>query len=136
MPFFIIGHLLSDSNIQKRISSKRIGLPFFLGTLFLFLEVFINYYFTSAPTDNLLSLILVCPFIFVYALNLDLSYEIDSKNLALISTAIYLIHPWVMNILKKIYVFDSILLFFLTIIVSFLLSLLIIKVNERIKILL
>jgi len=135
-PFFIIGYLIKVNDWQKKINSKQIVFLIPFSILILLLESYINYSYTREGVDILFSLIIICPLIFIYALNLNMNYNVNSKNISLISTAIYLIHPWVLKILTEIHQFGSTFLVLLTIIISFTISLIIIKINKKIKFLL
>jgi hypothetical protein len=135
-PFFAIGYLIKIKKWHKRITPKQTIFLISLGALFLCIESYINFYYTKKGIDNLFSLIFTCPFIFMYAINSNLKYNINSKNIALVSTAIYLIHPWVMNILNTIFELYPTTLSLLTVIFSLVASLIIIKINNKIKFLL
>lgn len=136
LPFFIIGYLISITDLPKRITSKQINYLMFLGAAALFIESYINYYYTKEGIDNLFSLILISPLIFIYTLNSKLKYSINSKNIALISTAMYLVHPLAVKLLNSIHKFDPSFLSLLTIILSFTISLFLLKINSKLKFLL
>ncbi len=136
LPFFIIGYLINVNDWQKKVTSKQLAYGIAISSAFLLMESYISYYFTKEPMDNLFSLILICPLIFIYALNTKINCKVNSKNISLVATAMYLIHPWVIYILIKIHPLDSVLLAAFTIIISFAISLVLLKINNKVKFLL
>ncbi|WP_405608534.1 acyltransferase family protein [Polaribacter sp. Asnod1-A03] len=136
LPLFILGYLIHKKSLQTKLSSKQNLFLILLFTVILLIESYINYYYNFDRNDNLFSLIFLCPLTFLYAFNLQLKSNVNSKNISLVSTAIYLIHPWVMHFLSLIYKFNSISLSFLTIFVSVLFSYFLIKLDTKIKYLL
>lgn len=136
LPFFIIGYLINKDNWNKLITPKQTLLLITLGMIFIFIESYINYYYTKEAFDNLFSLIFICPLIFIYTINLNLRFNINSKNIALVSTAIYLVHPLIRKILNMLFTMETTFLSILTIVFSFFISLIIIEINTKIKFLL
>jgi surface polysaccharide O-acyltransferase-like enzyme len=134
LPFFVIGYLINKHNWHKNTTKKQTIVFIIIGSLLVLIESYINFFFTKETIDILFSLILICPMIFIFTLELD--YKINSKFIALFSTSIYLIHPWILTILKMIFIFDSTFLALLTIIFSFIISSIIIKLNTKLKFLL
>lgn len=133
-PFLMFGFLIHKLNLTDKY--KKIA-PFavIISLILLYLEVFINYFFISKtdPLDLMFSLMLLCPFIFIFVFNLNIKGE--GKMLALFSTALYLIHPLFQNLLKSFNI-NSIELFFVTVILSCLASIVLIMLNKKIKVIL
>ncbi len=136
LPFFIIGYLININDWQRKVTSTKVAYGIAISSAFLLIESYISYYFTKEPMDNLFSLILICPMIFIYILNTKINCNVNSKNISLIATAMYLIHPWVIYILIKTHPLNSVLLAVFTIIISFAISLVLLKINNKVKFLL
>lgn len=135
-PFITIGYLINRED-WGRISIKfRLKQAFFISIVLIIIESSLNFLFTQQGIDNLFFLILICPTIFIIALNSKINLEIDSKMIAKISTAIYLTHPLIIYILGAIYNFSSISLALLTVPLSIISSVVLIKLDSRLKFLL
>ncbi len=135
LPFFSIGYLIHKYHWNKKIS-KKLNVPLIVVALLLLgVESYINFRSTKEGIDNLFSLIVASPLLFIYFLNSNKEYRINAKNAALYSIAIYLTHPWIIHLLGNEN-FDSIYLTVLAIIFSLLISYLLIKINLRLKFLL
>jgi len=132
-PFFCIGFLINKHSIQKAISIKVASLYTLSGICLLFIESYANYYQLHEDADfhNFLTLILVCPAIFILFVNQPVMG--NSKNVALYSSAIYFIHAFVLSMLRKFTEFESTTLTIAAIIISAMVSIFIIKLNKRAK---
>jgi len=135
-PFFTIGYLIHKKSWLNKISKKQTFILIFLSAILLVIESYVNYHYAEERIDNLFTLIIICPLIFIFVMGLKIDYSKNSKYLALISTSIYLIHPWVMTFLNFLFKFKPSLLSILTILISILISIFVIKLNDKIKILL
>ncbi|WP_419868274.1 acyltransferase family protein [Chryseobacterium sp. CT-SW4] len=133
-PFLGIGFLLKKQNIETRFSPSRVVV--ILSVILVMGEAYFNYKIlglnTKESIDLLFSLLIACPVVFLYCKHIVV--PTDSKILASISTAIYLVHPLIM-----IWIFDLNLgmwedvVFILSLLaVSFLL----VAINRKIKYLL
>ncbi|EPG35423.1 acyltransferase family protein [Acinetobacter colistiniresistens] len=93
-PFMMVGLWVNKYRIDRKINIS-IYLIFSLLLLLIF-ESFIHYYFISykESLDLLVMLLLIAPAIFIFTLKLNV--QSHSKNIAALSTAIYLIHPIIM----------------------------------------
>lgn len=100
-PFLGIGFLIKKLQIDVR--QKPSGLLVIASLLLVVFEAFLNYSVFHLPQkesiDLLFSLLIACPLLFLYCKNLP--FKTDSKILASISTAIYLIHPLLMELIYK-----------------------------------
>ncbi|WP_257326171.1 acyltransferase [Pseudoalteromonas rhizosphaerae] len=132
-PFFGIGFLLNKYQIHKVVPNNVILLGTFLGLLMLFFESYINYYqpHRDGGFDNFLTLIFVCPLIFIYFQQQYIKGS--TKNVALYSSAIYFIHSFVLSLLRKTTEFEGVSLTLLAIIISVITSVYIIILNKRVK---
>ncbi|MGX9417364.1 acyltransferase family protein [Vibrio sp. WJH972] len=135
-PFFCIGYLINKYSLQNIVSLKfSFGLSI-IGMLMLLGESYANYYHEDRDggVDNLVSLILVCPFIFILFIKSNIPGK--SKNIALYSSAIYFIHSFVLSVFRKFTDLEATLLTLVAILVSVFLSYFIIKANSKLKIML
>lgn len=135
-PFFCIGFLINKRSLHKKISIKTTSISALIGAIFLITESYVNYYMPSRDGgfDNYIALILVCPFIFMYFQQKQISGK--TKSVGLYSSAVYFIHPFTLILLKKFTHFENTLLTLIGIIVSVLISYFIIRLNYKIKVIL
>ncbi|MCH7315773.1 acyltransferase family protein [Acinetobacter sp. ANC 3882] len=134
-PFMMIGFWINKYKIERKVNIN-IYLILFLFLLLIF-ESFIHYYFIShkESLDLLVMLLLIAPAILIFTLKQNV--ESHGKNIATLSTSIYLIHPMVMFELAKKFDANNTIVFtlyvlFASIILGYLLTLL----NKRVKYLL
>jgi len=94
-PFLTIGFLINKHKIDlSRYNNSYLLLIAVI--LFVFGEAFFNYYWVSSEnTDILFSLLFACPLVFLYFKNIYI--KTNSKILANLSTAIYVVHPMIMK---------------------------------------
>jgi hypothetical protein len=130
-PFLTIGYLINKLNLDMKYKPSLITIIGVTGLVAL--EAFLNYKMVS-PTENidlLFSLLIASPLIFMYCKNR--SVMVNTKILASLSTAIYLVHPLLMKwILDQYMPFEMLIFITLLIISSFILVLL----NRKLKYLL
>ncbi|UNW09663.1 acyltransferase [Acinetobacter indicus] len=133
-PFLMFGFLIHKLNLTTKYK-KIAPLAVLISLIILYVEVYINYFFISKtdPLDLMFSLALICPAIFIFVFNLN--FQGEGKTLALLSTALYLIHPLFQNLLKP-YNISSIEMFFVTVFLSCLASIILIALNKKIKVIL
>ncbi|MCK0923742.1 acyltransferase family protein [Acinetobacter pittii] len=93
-PFLTLGFLIKKLNIDL-IFKPSLKLVLF-SILLVIIESRLNYLFISKEEslDHIIAMIFAAPMIFIYVKNLKIMGE--NKNLALFSTAIFLIHPFFM----------------------------------------
>lgn len=135
-PFFAIGYLFKTQNWHNKLTQKQTLSIVILGFGLLIFESYLNYSFTGEGVDNLFSLLLVCPFLFVYTINLKTKntfHSNTSKTIAMLSTGIYLLHPWIIEIITSFSEFNQTFLTLLTILGSLLTAMILIKINEKVK---
>ena len=132
-PFFCFGYLINKHSLHERISFKLISILSAIGLLTLTAESYINYYQyqRDGGIDILLSLIFVCPLIFILFLKLKIPHT--SKKIALYSSSIYFIHLFILNLYREYTDFNGTLLTLITILSSVFFSYFIIKINVRFK---
>lgn len=129
-PLLMIGFWINKYNIKDKINNISILVS--VSLVILFLEVYLNYNFISKSEslDQLYSLIIVCPLIFIAFLKMNMMGK--SKEIALFSTGIYLIHPLIQFIISKHTQVNSIYNFLITLILNIIISKLIIMLNKKI----
>ena len=130
-PFFTIGYLIKKYNIKQKITKKHLVLLVLFGLMLLLIESYTNYAMLNGKQgfDILISLLFVCPAILILILKLEI--KSDSKNIALVSTGIYVVHPFLLSIGNKFFSIPDTLLTAIVIAFSFVASYILIKVNMR-----
>jgi len=133
-PFMGIGYLLADKK-NNRFSPSLWVLFFVL--LLVLAESYISYKFLTkgglVSFDLMLTSLLAAPLIFLYVKNKQVLG--NSKNIALYSTAIYLIHPIVLHhiILLDTMELSSIVQKLLVFALIFLFSYILVLINKKLK---
>tara|TARA_R110001583_G_scaffold192787_1_gene359773 strand:+ start:821 stop:1771 length:951 start_codon:yes stop_codon:yes gene_type:complete len=132
-PFFCLGYLINKHSLHERISFKLISILSAIGLLTLTAESYINYYQyqRDGGIDIFLSLIFVCPLIFILFLKLQIPHK--SKKIALYSSSIYFIHLFILNLYREYTDFNGSLLTLIAILTSVFFSFFIIKINVKFK---
>ncbi len=132
-PFFFIGFLINKFNLQTKISLNLSMVLSIIGILLLIGESYLNYInpLRDGGFDNFISLLLVCPAIFLVIMNLNLTSK--SKQLSFYATGVYFIHPIFLILYRKFSNFEGTSLTFFVIISSIIMSYFLIKVNNRVK---
>lgn len=132
-PYFSIGYLIKKYSLHDKVDLKKALLVSNFGLIALLLESLYTYYDEGCigGFDNYFSLIIACPFIFIIFIKMD--HIGQGKNLSLLATSIYLIHPVFISIINKILDSGTFLLSLNTLILSFVASLFLIKINRKIK---
>lgn len=136
-PFLTMGFLIKkfEIDIRKKPSFFIVLISISLVIFEAFLNDKVFHLNQKESIDLLFSLLFACPVLFLYCKNLPA--KTDSKILASISTAIYLIHPFLMELIYKspypiIQQYQNIL-FTVSLLVS---SLLLVLINRKLKYLL
>ena len=132
-PFFSIGYLIKKFSLHDKLDFKTTLIISSFGLIALLLESLHTYYDKRCigGFDNLFTLIVACPFIFMIFIQMELIGY--SKNLSLLATSIYLIHPFFISIINKLMDYGLFLLLLNTLIMSVAASLILIKINRKIK---
>ncbi len=131
-PFLGIGFLIKKLEIDVR-RKPSLWLVLLSVSLVIF-EAFLNYKVfhldKKESVDLLFSLLIACPLLFLYCKNI--SVKTDSKILASISTAIYLIHPLLMEFVYKSFYITSYqnVIFIIILSIS---SLILVFLNRKLK---
>lgn len=132
-PFFYLGFLIKKEDLSSVYSNAQLWFVFILGGGLLLGESWYNYNnpLNDGGFDNYFSLILIVPALFLLVNRSKLTTE--NKNLALISTAIYLIHPFWLAVLNKLTMMDGTWKTLICITLSFLSSYILIYIQKKIK---
>lgn len=132
-PFFCLGYLINKHSWCELVSLKLAAVLAVLGFIALIGESYFNYCQENIDSgfDNLISLILVCPAVFVFCLKIKLFGE--QKNISAYSSAIYFVHVFALIFFQSYTDFRGTALTVVAIITSALVSFLVIKVNGRFK---
>lgn len=131
-PLLAIGFLIKKKGLDLKIN---ISLGMVLFSIFLvILESYMNYRFISIDEslDHLFTILIVAPVIFIYVKNIKIMG--NNKNLALFSTAIFLIHPFFMKVHSFFSIEISRVLFVL--VLSLIAGLFLVLLNKKLKYLL
>ncbi|USA46496.1 acyltransferase [Acinetobacter sp. C26M] len=134
-PFMMIGFGINKYKLDRKININLYMILFLM--LLLLIESFVNYYFVNnkEALDLLIMLLLVSPAILIFTLNKKVYNQ--SKNLAALSTAVYLIHPIVMYELAKTIESNSTIIYtIIVLLLSIFLGYLLTILNKKLKYLL
>lgn len=132
-PFFCIGYLINKYSLYDKVTFNGVALISITGLFVLLLESYFNFVQEGRDGgfDNYISLLFVCPFIFI--LFVKMNVQGNSKSIALYASAIYFIHSFVLSVLRKFSDLDSIMLTLSCIVVSAIMSYFIIEVNKKFR---
>jgi hypothetical protein len=135
-PFLALGFLLNklDGAVFRNMEIKPRHICLLTGLVLA--ESLLNYFFVSKTEslDQMFSLFFAAPVIFWYALNRKIIGE--SKNLASLSTAIFLIHPVFIHHLKNYFPGQQTLFSIAVLLCSILAGLFLVQLNKKVKYLL
>ncbi|MFZ6039726.1 acyltransferase family protein [Vibrio natriegens] len=131
-PFFFVGFLIRMWKLSF-LSDNALFVST-LGALLLILESYFNFVnpYNDGGFDNYFSLIFICPSIFILLLNSNRTT--NNKNIALVSTGVYFIHPFCMSVLGKLGFDPGTTFTFMALALSFFASIVLIKVKERFEV--
>ncbi|QZA78245.1 acyltransferase family protein [Deefgea tanakiae] len=133
LPYISLGYLINKHEIHKKISLTTAVTASIVGLMLLTLESNFNY---SSPIndkhfDNMLSLAIICPAIFLLFMKINIQGR--SKNIALYSSGVFFIHPFVIYILGEVSKLQATALTIATIFISLIASYFLIKINRKLK---
>lgn len=133
-PFLGIGFLIKKLNID--VKQKPSLLVVVASVALVVLEAFLNYKVIGLDKkesiDLLISLLIACPIVFLYCKSIPV--KTDSKILASISTAIYLVHPLIMEWIFNLHLPSFEFVIFIAVLL--IISLILVLINRKIKYLL
>ncbi|MDV7104658.1 acyltransferase family protein [Vibrio sp. TH_r3] len=130
-PFFFIGFYIRHT--EYNASFSRLILIVISGFVLLLLESYYNYSnpFNDGGFDNLLSLAIICPAIFLVILKMP--FKSENKKLAFVSSGVYFVHLSFLIILRDVFMsgYQGTTLTILCILISVLASFVLIKVRDK-----
>jgi hypothetical protein len=131
-PFFGIGFLINKYKIHERIPLRLLVGLSGIGIVLLICESYFNYIFSlGGGFDNLLSLLIICPAVFLLFMNIDIKGE--SKELALYATSIYFVHILFYNLYLSFNFTKGTKLTLMVLFSSIVASYFLLKINKRLK---
>lgn len=132
-PFFYIGYAFNKFKIHEKIRKSRVYMLLFIAVAIYMLELAFVFNVSNMAVNNdiYVSLIFICPFAFI--LLLKGKATIESAHFSNLSTAIYLVHPLCLLIMKKLGVFDSLVVVVGTTLLAIFLSFTLIYIKKRSK---
>jgi surface polysaccharide O-acyltransferase-like enzyme len=132
-PFFCMGYLIHKHNIHKLISFTAAKLLTALGIILLSAEIYFNYIAPGRDGgfDNFLSLLIVCPAIFILFTHINLFSE--TKSIALYATAIYFVHPLFLVPLSSLLATQATLFTLVVIALSVVAAYFLVAINKKAK---
>jgi len=138
LPFLSIGYLIRKKELIKKLSKKQLTISLVISLIIFISESLLNYLFIPVFNgfDMYFMMLLTCPIIFLCAMKFKLTANYNSKNLAMYSTGIYLVHPLLMIfVLERSSLTQTNLTLVVTILVVITTSFLI-KINKYLKVIL
>ncbi|WP_120506572.1 acyltransferase family protein [Rahnella bruchi] len=136
-PMMYIGSYLARHNVIQKINADKVKIALILGITLLTSELAVVYFYIfkgdSYHIDFILSLLLVAPVLFVLLMKNSAIYfkGFNTKNLALICSAMYFIHPYVIFLLTTAENLPSNEIYVLTVVLTLLLSLFLFSLRKR-----
>lgn len=132
-PFFYMGFLIKKEKLFQTCSDAKLYFILILGGSLLLSESWYNYNnpLNDGGFDNYFSLILIVPALFLLVNRSKLTTK--NKNLTLISTAIYLIHPFWLSVLRKLTTMDGTWMTLTCILLSFSSSYILAYIQKKIR---
>lgn len=133
-PFFCIGYFIRRYDIDKKVSYKTVYLCTGVGLSLLIVESWVNYLLLeeNEAFDNIASLIVFCPALFLLFAKKNIKGK--SKNIAVLSSAIYFVHPGVISCFREFTTLNDKGAFFtaLIFVIVPIVSVIVIRINRKI----
>jgi surface polysaccharide O-acyltransferase-like enzyme len=133
LPFFFTGFIINKLELHQKMPISLSLLLAVLGVFLLIGESYFNYMnpLNDGEFDNLISLIVVAPAIFILFVKIDVKGK--GKKLALYANGIYFIHLFFLLTLRWFIDFDKTVLTIIVIVLSIMGSYFLIKINKKIN---
>lgn len=134
-PYVCIGYLIASRSFLRDCLRKNATRAVVVGASIFVLEVVGNLKFANIHdfSDNLVSISILAPTVFVVSLNSSMKFGFVARFLGELSLAIYLVHIGVLKFLDSLAVFDPLELWALTCIVSTIIGSILIHPNLRFR---
>lgn len=132
LPFFSAGYLIRKHSLHKAVPIKALVWISIISLLTLLTESYVNYMHPSRDGgfDNLISLLICCPAIFLLFQNITIVGK--TKGLALYSSAIYFVHPLALYLLTNAFGITSTSLAAAGLLLSIVFSIFLVRIKRRI----
>lgn len=132
-PFLVLGYVVNKRIWIERFKGFWLYLILTLAFASLLLDVYATY-LMQTPKNMLLSLIVLCPMLFVLILKNSKSKTAGNIDFSKLSAGVYYIHILVISLITPLTETYNIINYPIVLIISVILSIFIIFVNKRIKI--
>lgn len=135
-PFFCIGYLINKYSIQRKVSLDFALLGVFIGMALLVLESYLNFIqpMRVGEFDNFVSLILVCPAIFIVTAKYSMEGRGDA--FASYSAALYFVHVMAIQLIILFFDYSGSFLTFLVVVISLCFAIVLVAADKKMKVLL
>lgn len=136
-PMMYIGAYIAKNNLVERLSIKKCAFALILSFIVLSLEIGLtnHYLFTkmSYPIDFIISLLVFCPVVFIILMKNKKVYftHFKSKDLALLVSAVYFVHPYIIYLVENYHHFSVAVTYFLTLVLSFLTAMILFHFRKK-----
>ncbi|MFP8967309.1 acyltransferase family protein [Pokkaliibacter sp. CJK22405] len=136
LPFFLMGVLIRRCQLHRRLSDESVQTAVVVGLLLLLGENTLNEDISNghAGFDLLLSLAVLCPALFVFAL--QRAWLSDNRSLGSYSNALYFVHPALLMLLQDFTPLKATPLTLAVTLLSLVASAVIMKLNRRVGVML
>ncbi len=129
-PFLATGYLINKYSVHKHISVSVLLVCCIAGIGLVLLESYYNYSTQQLTSDNLLSMLVAAPVLFLLFLKLNVKGQ--TKQLALYAASIYFIHVFYLHIFETMHIdLDETLMTFVIYTISVMTSYFIIRLHRR-----
>lgn len=130
-PFFCLGYLIKKHNVHLKYSFLHVLLACTFGLSLLGLESYLNFYAVGrvGGFDNYISLILLCPAVFILFSMLMVSGK--SKDISLYSASIFFVHYLFINLGEYFFRVNGTELTFIVIFLSLISSFFIVRLSKK-----
>ncbi len=133
IPFVCIGYIIKKKKYHIIKSKRKFLIITLICIMCLFLESYFNYLYSNKAFDNLFSLLLICPLLFILFYNINVKSNFNGKNISLLSTGIYLTHPLVISFFKHFFLLKPTTLSIITLLTSSLIAYALILIKKHFK---
>lgn len=136
-PMMYFGSYIARNNLIQKLSVKFSLLVLMVGLLLLGAELNFSYITifnkNTYHIDFICSLLIVCPMLFVTLMKNHGSYfkGFDTKKLALLTGAMYFVHPYMIYFISFSSTFNIFQIYIITVALTFLTSLLLLKYRKK-----
>ncbi|AVF35757.1 hypothetical protein BV494_12835 [Rahnella sikkimica] len=137
LPMMFLGYFIAKHDVISKVNRTMVLFVLIMSAFILVLELYLTKKFIfsvlSYHIDFIISLLAFCPMIFIILMKNNRLYfnSFQSKNIALISTAIYFVHPYVIYFIQRYEELPIVETYLLTVAVSAFISFVIFKLRRK-----